>query len=124
MTLFAHTNRLDTFNNPFAHSEFAMLKEHGAVTPTAADCDFTGVDIQHLIGCCHELDTLEAEQRSAHPSYESHHLMNKLVQRVTALEGKQQPRSHSARGAAYLQSNMESASACAASRTQDSMDGG
>jgi hypothetical protein len=70
------------------------------------------------------LDTLEAEQRSAHPSDESHHLLNKLVQRGTALEGKQQPRSHSARGAAYLQYNMESASACATSRTQDSMDGG
>jgi hypothetical protein len=124
MTLFAHTHRLDTFNNPFAHSVFAMLKEHGAIPPTAADSDFTGVDIQHLIGCCHELDTLEAEQRSAHPSDESHHLMNKLLQRVTALEGKQQPRSHPARGAAYLQPNMAPASACAASRTQDSMDGG
>jgi hypothetical protein len=50
--------------------------------------------------------------------------MNKLVQRVTALEGKQQPRSYPARGAACLQSNMDSASACAASRTQNSVDGG
>ena len=67
-TLFGPPHRLDSRNLPFRQAVFQLLKQHEALPPTATERDFSSVDFQQLILCCHELDTMEAEQRASHPS--------------------------------------------------------
>ena len=67
-TVFGPTHRLDSRNLSFRQAVFQLLKQQGALSPTATERDFSSVDFQQLIRCCHELDTLEAEQRASHPS--------------------------------------------------------
>ena len=85
-TLFGPTHRLDSRNLPFRQALFQLLKQHGALPPTATERDFSSVDFQQLIRCCHELDTTEAEQRASHPSDDSRSKLSLLHQRISALD--------------------------------------
>ena len=62
-----------------------------ALPPTATERDFSSVDFQQLIRCCHELDTMKAEQRAPHPSDDSKSEMRLIIQHLAALEKTSKP---------------------------------